>query len=316
MAIQYYKLPLLTIGVYAISSITVGVNSTTNFIVSFFVRNSEQTLISGTGFDKNNTTGSPIQGTLEVKLDNKGATPSADDLAELNALKGAIDKNNADQPTLDITTAGGSVTIVVDANTPTETVKTGTVQMGTSPVSLGVTNNPPCFGVDSEVLCLNNNFEEVYIPIKDIRKGTLVKSYKHGYRKVLKIGKSKIPFVNDPNNWRKCMYVCKKTDNMTGDLTLTGGHSILVDRKTEQQIELSKQMWGNGKIDDKYLLQTPLCDNFTPILNGNLYDFYSLILENNNNVNERFGIWVNGVLVETSSENKFLSYDNKLDLIN
>jgi hypothetical protein len=309
MAIQYYKLPLLTIGAYAISSITVGVNSTTNFIVSFFVRNAEQTLIAGAGFNKNDTSGSPIQGSLAVTLDN---TPSSGaDLDELNKLKDAINKNNADEPTIDISTAGGDVTIVVDGNSIT-----GTVQMGTSPVSLGVTNNPPCFGVDTEVLCLNNNFEEVYIPIKDIRKGTLVKSYKHGYRKVLKIGKSKIPFVNDPNNWRKCMYVCKKTDNMTGDLTLTGGHSILVDHKTEQQIELSKQMWGNGKIDDKYLLQTPLCDNFTPILNGNIYDFYSLILENNNNVNERFGIWVNGVLVETSSEQKFLSYENKLDLIN
>jgi len=37
----------------------------------------------------------------------------------------------------------------------------------------------------TKILCLNKDLQEEYSPIENLRKGDLVKSYKHGYRKIL-----------------------------------------------------------------------------------------------------------------------------------
>ena len=53
------------------------------------------------------------------------------------------------------------------------------------------------------------------------------------------------------------MYIMKKTDTneLTEDLILTGGHSILVDELTNDQIKETVNLWGIPlKIDNKYLL--------------------------------------------------------------
>ena len=96
--------------------------------------------------------------------------------------------------------------------------------------SLRVTSpNPSCFNEGTKILCLNNLGEEEYIPIENLRKGNLVKTYNRGYRKIDLIGKQIMK--NDPDRCRPCMYKLKKTEEngLTEDLFITGGHSILVD---------------------------------------------------------------------------------------
>jgi hypothetical protein len=116
-------------------------------------------------------------------------------------------------------------------------------------------SDPVCFNEGTKILCLNKNFEEEYISIEKLRKGDLVKSYKHGYRKIDLIGKNAM--LNDPCIWSNCMYKMKKNDNngLIEDLIVTGGHSILVDDLLEYK-EKNDEMFGGKSqmIDDKYLL--------------------------------------------------------------
>lgn len=70
--------------------------------------------------------------------------------------------------------------------------------------------DPSCFNEGTKILCLNKKLEEEYIAIENLRKGDLVKSYKHGYIKIDLIGKN--PMIIIQNNlmnvcikWRKDM---------------------------------------------------------------------------------------------------------------
>jgi hypothetical protein len=170
-------------------------------------------------------------------------------------------------------------------------------------------SDPSCFNEGTKILCLNNNFEEEYIPVEDLQKGDLVKSYKHGYRKIDLIGNN--PMINNPENFCACMYKMEKTDDngLTEDLILTGGHSILVDDLGSFKEENDKLFGSTTQmIDDKYLLLSAVSDKFVKLDNTNLYTYYHFILENNGNDDERFGVWANGVLVETTSKKQFINH--------
>ena len=64
-------------------------------------------------------------------------------------------------------------------------------------------SSPACFNKGTKILCLNKQLEEEYIPIENLRRGDLVKSYKHGYRKIDLIGENKM--INNPNKFNECI---------------------------------------------------------------------------------------------------------------
>ena len=166
-------------------------------------------------------------------------------------------------------------------------------------------SDPSCFNEGTKILCLNKNLKEEYIPIENLRKGDLVKSYKHGYRKIDLIGKN--PMINNPNIYNECMYKMEKThDNgLLEDLIITGGHAILVDELGICKEENDKIFGSTLLIDDKYLLLSAVSKEFLKLENTNVYTYYHFILENNGNDDERFGVWANGILTETPSKNQF-----------
>ena len=173
-------------------------------------------------------------------------------------------------------------------------------------VNIQQISDPSCFNEGTKILCLNKNFEEEYIPIENLRKGDLVKSYKHGYRKIDLIGKNYM--INNPDKFNECMYKMKKTDDngLIEDLIITGGHSILVDDLEKYKEENYNFLGEVQMIDNKYLLLSAVSNNFTKLENTNLYTYYHFILENNGNDDERFGVWANGILTETSSKKYFM----------
>ena len=145
----------------------------------------------------------------------------------------------------------------------------------------------------------------------------MVKTYKHGYKKIDLIGKNKM--FNNPNNLCKigdacintCMYKMIKTDTngLTEDLIITGIHSILVDELGENS-ELMNYIFSfcnlDDKIDGKYKLLACKSKDFIKMEDNNIYTYYHLCLENGGNDDIKYVIWANGVLTETTSKNDFL----------
>jgi len=171
-----------------------------------------------------------------------------------------------------------------------------------------------CFNENTKILCLSRDMNEEYTLIQDIKPDTLVKTYKHGYRKVNKIGKR--TSNNDPDNWMNCMYKMTKRDNMTDDLIISGLHGILV--KSLNQIELDRYKELNAfdnltKIDDMYILIAAVSDRFNKITDKEMYTYYHMILDNEGDDSMRYGIYANGILTETPTKKNF--DDIKLELI-
>ena len=201
----------------------------------------------------------------------------------------------------------GSTTITasqagnINYNAATNVLQTQTITQVADPI---------CFNEGTLILCLNKNFKEEHIPVNDLRRGDLVKTYKHGYRKIELVGKCHM--INDPNKYSSCMYKMVRNDfnGLIDDLIVTGGHSILVNSIDQCKEENEKLLGGTIKIDDKYLLIAAASPDFVKLENTNQYTYYHFILENNGNDDERFGVWSNGILSETPSKKQFLQNKN------
>jgi hypothetical protein len=170
----------------------------------------------------------------------------------------------------------------------------------------GFQNNVQCFDESTEILCLNDKLQDVYVPISQLSKGSIVKSFKHGYRRIEFIYKG--TFINNVDDFHECMFVLPKDENMTKELILTGGHSILVDSMSEEENIKNLEYFKGSKheIDGKQLLLAAASEQFSALENENVCHFYHFILENDGNNDTRYGVWANGVLTETPSK-KFLS---------
>ena len=155
-----------------------------------------------------------------------------------------------------------------------------------------------CFNKGTQILSVDNQ----YIPIENLKKGDLVKIYKsdgsHVYKKVDLIGYNTM--INDPLKNNRCMYRMIKTkkNKLIDDLLITGYHSVLIDNFRHLKNEPSH------KIEDKCLRYAFMCSDFVPENNTNTYTYYHLTLESEDE-DERFGIYANGLLVETTCKKYF-----------
>ncbi len=101
--------------------------------------------------------------------------------------------------------------------------------------------NPLCFNRGTKILCLGrSSFEDEYVPIEELRKGDLVKSYRHGYRRIERIGHQTM--INNPSTVEHCMYEMTHHDGLTEPLLLTGLHSVLVSRLSKSE-RIAQQKW-------------------------------------------------------------------------
>jgi hypothetical protein len=168
-------------------------------------------------------------------------------------------------------------------------------------------SNPAfCFNKGTKILCLNTELVDEYLTVENLQEGDFVKTFKHGYRKIIKTIAGKL--YNNPKQWNMCMYKMTKTDSngLLEDLIVTGGHSILVDSITEEQQAKYDEMgisdFSKVTIDGKRLLLSCVSEQFAPMPDNEMYTYYHLLLENNDDDEERFGIWANGILTETPNE--------------
>lgn len=178
-------------------------------------------------------------------------------------------------------------------------------------------NKPICFNKDTKILCYIDNKEQ-YVPVQDLRKGTLVKTFEHGYKPihVIKTGTYRFgrPGVDQG------MFKMKKTGSMLADLEMTGLHSILVDRNDPEyadqvaRFEVAnakfKRPWG-WEVDGKFRLTANSCTQFKkmPVKD---YTVYSFALDKQQ---MQYGVWANGVLVETTSHRYMKKMSGAKDVV-
>ena len=59
-----------------------------------------------------------------------------------------------------------------------------------------------------------------------------------------------------------------------------------------------------------YLLMAGISDKFEQIQGDKIFKYYHFSLENEGNLDSRYGVFANGVLVETPSENDINTFKN------
>ena len=169
-----------------------------------------------------------------------------------------------------------------------------------------------CFYKGTKILCLING-KDTPVPIEKIGEGTLVKTYKRGYRKV------KYNIMGKLNNTQehsidKLFKLSKKRFpelGLTEDLYITGSHALLHDSLSDSEVILMKKVIQmaatsfksiyNAKIEDKYKLLAYHDERFEEIMMNAVFEIYHIVLENENE-NFNYGIYANGILAESTDE--------------
>ena len=163
-----------------------------------------------------------------------------------------------------------------------------------------VTDPPlPCFLVGTKILTNNG-----YKPIETLRKGDLVKTLLDGFQPIELLGYSTIEHPGTSDRSKDQLYVCAPAHypEVVEDLVLTGAHSLLVDQFTDD-----KQRQATEKVlkkiyvtDEKYRLPACVDLRATVYNKPGTYTIYHLALQNENYY-FNYGIFANGLLVETCS---------------
>ena len=160
-----------------------------------------------------------------------------------------------------------------------------------------------CFKEDTKILCKINNIEQ-YIPIQALRNGDLVKTSLNDFKSIYMIGWKEINHIISEKRTPNQLYVCSKANfpEATEDLIVTGAHSILVGALTDTQREEIVEVLGKIYITgDKYRLPACVDERTTIYEKEGLCKIYHFALENDNYY-MNYGIYANGILVETSSQ--------------
>jgi hypothetical protein len=174
-----------------------------------------------------------------------------------------------------------------------------------------------CFLEGTKILCFDpETQQEVERPIETLRRGTLVKTTYSGYKAVDTIGTSKI--YNPANSMRSLnrLYKCSKENypDLKEDLVITGCHSILVQELTEEERALSLELQGKIYATDRlYRLIAAADKRAQPYEKEGVFNIWHLALENTNYY-FNYGIYANGLLVETTSL-RMIKEQSGMDLV-
>ena len=176
------------------------------------------------------------------------------------------------------------------------------------------------FKEGTKILCKLNN-QDSYIPIEFIEEGTLVKTYKYGYKKC-KFNMKELLKNTESHNINN-LYRLQRTINsqLFEDLYVTGSQSMLYDSLSAKEDEdmtdlletynMKFNINMSNKIDDKYKLIAHYDNTFTEVRQNINVNIYHLVLENtnkNDNGYMNYGIYANGVLAESNDEANLLLY--------
>ena len=175
----------------------------------------------------------------------------------------------------------------------------------------------PCFKINTRLLTLKG-----YRKVQDLKPGDMVKTFEHGFVPVFNIGQTKFQhtLTNGESststqkivNPQTALYVIPKESypGMTDDLVMTGTHSILVKSLTESQRRETLRLLGDIYITENHY-RLPICldEHAEPYGTEGTYLVYHLALENDDYY-MNYGVYANGLLVETCSKRYLVELSN------
>jgi hypothetical protein len=173
----------------------------------------------------------------------------------------------------------------------------------------------PCFLEGSQILCQVDGVES-YVPVENLRKGTLVKTSRDGYKKVELIGTGTIYNPGNTDRIEDRLYKCSpsKYPALTEDLIITGCHSILEFPITEKQKEESIRRQGKLYVtDNKYRLMACVDERAEPWANEGNFTIWHFALENDDE-STNYGVYANGGLLVETCNIKFLKTKSNMTL--
>jgi len=174
----------------------------------------------------------------------------------------------------------------------------------------------PCF-LEGSSICCSVDEKETYVAIENIRKGTLVKTSRNGYKKVELIGKSTFSNPGTSDRTENKIYVCKKEKypSLTEDLYITGAHSILVNELSDVERDATNKTLGKIFVTDKkYRLMVWLDEKAEPWDSKGEYTVWHIALENAD-TGMNYGIYANGGLLVESASIRFLRDKSNMELL-
>ena len=169
-----------------------------------------------------------------------------------------------------------------------------------------------CFKSNSKILTFNltKNIEE-YVMVQYLRIGDLVKVTTNWgeYKKIYNIKKSKIYNPGHSERIVDRLYVCNTynfKDTLFEDLIITGAHSLLVPQlNNSYRTRIIKEYGVIFTTDGNYRLPAFIDDRTVPFSEEGNFDIYHFALENEN-VLSNYGVYANGLLVESVSIRQIL----------
>lgn len=161
----------------------------------------------------------------------------------------------------------------------------------------------PCFLEGSTILCQVDGVEK-YIPVEELKNGTLVKTSLDGYKSVVLVGKGTVLNPGNDERTENRLYKCSpsKYPDLKEDLYITGCHSILEFPITDTQMADTLKHLGRMFItDNKYRLMACIDERAEPWNSEGSYTVWHFALEHHDD-RMNYGVYANGgLLVETCS---------------
>ena len=250
----------------------------------------------------------PIQGTKYILKNQLGVKVSDEFIVPNNATLSTFYFKN-------VYLSAGLNTLTIHNNTTNADIG---ATFEENAINIEVSSN--CFKEGTKILCKTEDGDR-YIPIEQLNDYIYVKTYKHGYKKVKFLLQSKL--INSNKRTINKLYVMKKTNEnkLISDLYVTGGHALLVDKldnKTSLKMDNLINKFNikyEKKIDDKEKIIACFDKRFKEHNELGFFNIYHLILENDNDKYNNYGIYANGILAESTDEIT-LSKMNDFKLIN
>jgi hypothetical protein len=175
----------------------------------------------------------------------------------------------------------------------------------------------PCFLQGSKILTMNpETDDEEYVPIEKLRRGDLIKTLPHGYKAIAYIGHSVLadPVSDKDKRNRLYRFPKSKISGMTEDLYITGEHCTLHSHVTEEILFKTRDHMGDVYVTER-MIRVPACldERAEPYKGSNgskmPVTIWHLALEHNN-AYHNYGIWANGLLVESCSIEHLVNRSN------